>query len=125
VTASEPGRTDEAGRTWPNELELAVLDRLAEQEPSLRPSLEGLDVLSREFTHVCSFTTFHRREARTGALELWAVALAAPIHVPGVPNGLSAVLFCTGGRPDCLEIFTHGGEHWEGAYEGFSIGETG
>src|SRR5262245_50013108 len=43
------------------------------------------------------------------------------IHVPGVPNGMGAVLFCSGWQPECLEIYTYGEERWDGVYNGFSI----
>src|SRR5690606_1594025 len=39
------------------------------------------------------------------------------VAVSGVPSGLGAVLFCRGLRPDFLEIFTYGEEHWGGTYD--------
>jgi hypothetical protein len=36
---------------------------------------------------------------RDGPLHLGVV-----ISMPGVPNGLAAILFCTGTQPNCLEI---------------------
>jgi len=44
--------------------------------------------------------------------------------MPGVPNGMGAVLFCKGDWPRCLEVFTYGDGHWEGAYDGFAIEQT-
>lgn len=40
----------------PNKLELAILDRIATKNLSLRPYLRNLHVLSREFTDVGSYT---------------------------------------------------------------------
>jgi hypothetical protein len=34
---------------------------------------------------------------------------------------MGAVLFCRGGRPECLEIVTFGDATWDGAFAGFSI----
>ena len=44
--------------------------------------------------------------------------------MPGVPNGMGAVLLLKGGMPECLELFTYGDDHWEGVYDGFSIEQT-
>jgi hypothetical protein len=41
--------------------------------------------------------------------------------VPGLVNGMGALLFCRSGRPKCLETYTFGGEHWDGTFVGFSI----
>jgi len=46
------------GQIKPNEFELAILERLASKEPSVRGSVGQLHVLSRKFTGVGSFTTF-------------------------------------------------------------------
>lgn len=44
--------------------------------------------------------------------------------MPGVPNGMGAVLFCKGDRPQFLEVFTHGDDYWESVYDGFAIEPT-
>src|SRR5262249_24409137 len=111
------------GQIKPNEFELAILERLACKEPSLRASIGRLHVLSREFTGVGSFTNFACEESSAGAPEQ-RVDLDAQIKMPGVPNGMGAVLFCKGGRPKCLEVFTYGDDHWEGVYDGFAIEQT-
>lgn len=111
------------GQTEPNELELAILGRLARQEPSSLPSLRDLHVLSREYTGVGSFTKFHREESGAEA-DNRQVSLEALIRMPKVPSGLGAVLFCEGMQADCLEIFAYGEEHGDGVYDGFSIDAT-
>lgn len=108
------------GQTTPNEFELAILDRLAESEPSIQGSIGELHVLSREFTGVGSFTNFVCEEAQPGPPED-RVVLDAMIQMPGVPNGMGAVLVRKGGRPQCLEVFTYGDDRWEGVYGGFAI----
>jgi hypothetical protein len=108
------------GQTKPNEFELAILDRLVRQEPSIEAPLGELHVISREFTGVGSFTRFMCLESTPAALEDH-VGLDALIKMPGVPNGMGAVLFRKGGQPQCLEIFTYGDDHWEGVYDGFAI----
>ncbi len=111
------------GQVKPNEFELAILERLATKEPSIRGSVGQLHVLSREFTGVGSFTKFACEESSDGAPDQH-VGLDDLIKVPGVPNGMGAVLFCKGGRPQCLEVFTYGDDHWEGVYDGFAIEQT-
>jgi hypothetical protein len=50
-----------------------------------------------------------------------ALSLDALIVMPNVENGMGAVLFCQGGRPDCLEIVTFGDASWDGVFDGYSI----
>jgi hypothetical protein len=109
------------GQLKPNEFETALLKRFATQDPSL--SIDSLHVLSRKFTGVGSFTTF----LCGGSVETkWDrhLKLNAVISMPGVPNGLDAVLFCTGNQPNCLEISSFGDEYWDGVYDGFVVRET-
>ncbi len=111
------------GQSQPNDFELAILERLAVQKPSLRRAVDGLIVLSREFTGVGSFTKFKCDESTSSTPER-QVGLDGLIRMPGVPNGLGAVLFYIGEQLKCLEVYTYGDEHWDGAYDGFSILET-
>ncbi len=108
------------GQIAPNEFELALLDRLASKEPALRRAVEHLRVLSREFTAVGSYTNFACEDAATTGPDK-QLGLDALIAMPGVPNGMGAVLFCKGDTPQCLEVFAYGDDHWEGVYEGFTI----
>ena len=109
------------GQLLPNEFELAILSRMSEEHPSLRPFLGQLHVLNREYTGVGSFTNFD-----TDAEE-WDrdISLNAMISMPNIPNGLGAVLFCQGDRPKCLEIYAFGDDRWDGLFDGFSIGKSG
>jgi hypothetical protein len=111
------------GQIKPNEFELAILKRLASRDASIRPSIDQLHVLSREFTGVGSFTNFACEDASADTSE-HQVSLDALIEMPGVPNGMGAVLFCKGDRPKCLEVFTYGNDPWEGVYDGFTIEQT-
>jgi hypothetical protein len=109
------------GQLEPNEFEMALLKHFAAQDPALL--IDGLHVLSRKFTGVGSFTNFLCH----GSAEVkWdrTVDLDATIVMPGVPNGLGAVLFCTGRHPNMLEIYTYGSERWEGLYDGFALRES-
>jgi hypothetical protein len=112
------------GQIKPNEFELAILEHLARNEPSLRGSIAQLHVLSREFTGVGSFTTFACEKLTADAPRQQISLDDAIITMPGVPNGMGAVLFCKAGRPTCLEVYTYGNEHWEGVYDGFTIEQT-
>jgi hypothetical protein len=108
------------GQIKPNELELAILERLARQEPSIRESAGQLHVVSPKFTGVASFTRFACEESSADAPDQ-QIGLDDVIKMPAVPNGMGAVLFCKGGRPHCLEVYTYGNDRWEGVYDGFAI----
>ena len=107
------------GQLEPNDFELAILERIALEHPSLRARLSKLHVLSREFTGVGSFTTFRVDQSVPEDSEHFG--LSALISVPGVAHGLGAVLFCRSGHPSCLEIHAFGESLWDGVYAGFSI----
>ncbi len=107
------------GQTTPNEFERAILARLANEQPSLRPFPDRLHVLSRKYTGVGSFTQFLCREDGPKADQQFC--LNSRIRMPGVPNGLGAVLDCKGDEPIILEIFTYGDERWDGVHEGFVL----
>ncbi len=111
------------GQIKPNDFELAILERLASKEPSLLGAVGQLHVLSREFTGVGSYTNFACEDSSDNAPDK-LVGLDGLITMPGVPNGLGAVLFCKGNRPHFLEVFTYGDDHWEGVYDGFAIEQT-
>ncbi|MGI8980372.1 MAG: hypothetical protein ACR2FY_14185 [Pirellulaceae bacterium] len=110
------------GQLKPNDFELAILQRLVRQEPSSEEFAQRLHVLSREFTGVGSFTNFKCDESATDVPERH-LGLDALINMPGVPNGMGAVLFCKGNQPRCLEVYTYGDNHWDGVYDGFTIEE--
>jgi hypothetical protein len=111
------------GQTEVNDFELAILERLAQVRPSLRPLLPKLHVLSREFTGVGSYTNFSC-SGHSADLGNDRIGFDGLILMPGIPNGMGAVLFCEGGVPKCLETYTFGTEHWDGVYSGFSIARS-
>ena len=104
------------GQQEPNELELAILERMATRHPTLREHLGQLHVLSREFTGVGSFTAFICESSEPKS----HIGMDGIIHIPDAPSGLGAVLFLRGGRPECLEVFSYV-EPWDGTFDGFSI----
>jgi hypothetical protein len=108
------------GQLTPNDFETAILERIALKNPALRAHFSRLHVLSREFTGVGSYTNFRIPEANAQETRTH-LALDALIIMPNVENGMGAVLFCRGGRPECLEIVTFGDALWDGVFEGFSI----
>ena len=102
-----------------NEFELAILHNIAKDEPALLPIITVLNVLSREFTGVGSFTNF---SCETTVPELGNNKIGSPtIVMPNIRSGLGAVLFCESGKPSFLEVYTYGSDEWDGNYEGFSI----
>jgi hypothetical protein len=108
------------GQLKPNDLEVAILARMAKQEPFLADFIERLQVLSRQFTGVGSFTNFKCDQSAVETPRRH-VSLDALITMPRVPNGLTAVLFLNGAYPECLEICTFGDDLWDGVYDSFAI----
>ena len=115
------------GQLQPNTFEVALLEQIAAQYPGIGEGLSRivptLRVLSRKFTGVGCFTDF-QGEDTCFKLGDQSFAFDGLIIMPGVPNGLGAILFCEYGKPKMLEIHTYGDEHWEGDFEGFSINRT-
>jgi hypothetical protein len=99
---------------------MALLERIADSLPELRPLLGKLHVLSREYTGVGCYTNFMAIEPNPN-LPNSMPPVEAHIEMPGVPSGLSAYLAIDRGSPRFLEIVTYGGEYWDGCYEGFSL----
>ena len=108
------------GQITPNDLELAILTCLAKKDPALLPFIGSLHVLSREYTGVGGYTRIKTRVTESKIADQ-QLGLDNPITVPGVPNGLGAVLVCEGGVPTLLELFTYGSDLWDGLYDGFTI----
>jgi len=110
------------GLLQPNELEQAILDRIAKDESWLQMPAAGLHVLSREFTGVGGYTKFlcdlpeSANDPHPG--------LKPEIRLPKVPSGMGAVLWCRANQPSCLEVYTYGDELWDGTYEGFYLDES-
>ena len=109
-----PGQLDVNG------FERALLEHMARDWPSLSPLIPHLHVLSREFTGVGSYTNFAPADG-SNDLGNERIGLEGLIAMPGVPNGMGAVLFCDGGVPKVLETYTFGLDHWDGVYTGFTI----
>ena len=112
------------GQLQANSFEVALIlsisaDNPAEGEP-LRRIVPELRVLSRTFTGVGSFTSFHC-EIVCPLLAEKRLSLNRLIAMPGVPDGMGAVLFCERGKPKTLEVFTYGEQHWDGEHEGFVV----
>lgn len=108
------------GQVMPNALENAALLRIGEGAPSVLPFLKDLHVLSRTYTGVGCFTEFlcpgtpHTpRESPLG--------MTGMIRLRQVANGMGAVLWCRLGRPQCLELYTFGGDAWDGTFDKFEI----
>lgn len=110
------------GQPTPNELELAILRKLAEKNELPRPPFEHYHVLSRKYTIVGSYTNFHWADiARDDQVTGGRLDLEVAINVPGLEYGLGAILWFNKGLPASLEIFAYCEERWDGTFEGFSI----
>jgi hypothetical protein len=89
-------------------------------QPEANIDVPKLHVLIREYTGVGSFTNFNPAKAEEGAPRT-IFDLPGVITVGGVPNGLGALLMLRAGRPECLEIYTFGSDHWDGTFDAFSL----
>jgi hypothetical protein len=102
-----------------NEFELALVSRLLPEIPGVVPNPRDLRVRARSFTDTSSLTIFelpnevgYGQRGHVGPLE---------IAMPGMPDGLWAVLFTVEGKPACLEISTFKDMPWDGTYAGYVI----
>jgi len=105
----------------PNELESAIMMRMAVDVPALNMLIGKLHVLSREFTGVGSFTNFAVDISSADLPDGFIGLNSASISIPGVPSGLVAELAIESGSPRFLELVTYGSEPWDGTFAGFSI----
>ena len=104
-----------------NDVESAIVRRIALSEPALAPLIDRLRVLSRERTGAGSYTDFAvDPDLASPALGNRKLILGALIVVPGLANGMGGALLCADGRPECLEMFTFD-ECWDGTFMGFRI----
>ena len=104
------------------EFERAILDRIWKEQPEIRTPLEDLPVVAREYTPCGCYTDFEtdnpeRPQTRHVGIDL--------IEVPGVENGMCAILILREWQPLSLELVTFGGEAWDGGFEGFEIRGAG
>jgi hypothetical protein len=108
-----------------NEFERAVLNHMRDQLPALSPTISELRLSHRELTGVGSFTNFANHDAKVPVPTDGPLALDVHILMPGVQNGLGALLFFNADSITSLEIFTYGDDGWSGNWEGFSFAEHG
>ncbi len=114
------------GQLKPNELEMAILERIVANNPGLKLDLPRLHVLSRKYTGVGSFTEFltshsHTTPPAAGTVARHTVRALANIIIPGLQYGLGNIAFLLGDELKTLELYTYGDEKWDGTYEGFRI----
>jgi hypothetical protein len=115
MTVMRPGQID------PSELEIALIERYALENPDAHLSVSDLRVLSRTFTVVGSYTDFLIKDrAKTGARRV--MHAKALVTIPGLQNGLGTVAFLEGDKL-VLELYTFG-ERWDGLFGGFAIVTT-
>lgn len=112
------------GQLTPNDLESAILLKISATHPAANLDVSKLHVLSREYTGVGSYTTFSNSRTEEAAKKSM-LDLPGLIQVTGVANGMGAILWMRGGRPDCLEIYTFGPDNWDGTFESFSLPSDG
>jgi hypothetical protein len=107
------------GQLTPNELEVALLERLLAENPDVHLDIPKMHVLSREYTGVGSFTNFiSKSNLMAGARRVLPINVV--VLIPGIERGLGAVMFFQHGQPDMLEIVTYD-ERWDGVYDGFRL----
>lgn len=103
-----------------NPLETAILERMAEQMPSLAPLLPKLIVTSRELTGAGSYTDFAPQAGAAFDPDKNPFDLDLFILIPGVEIGLGALLFFSSDSIKFLEIYCCGNA-WYGNWEGYSL----
>ncbi len=106
------------GQLHPNELEKALLERLASENPDAQISIAQLHVLSRKFTGVGCFTEFLVK-GQPPALRR-VLELAVHVTIPGLQHGLGVVAFREEDKLT-LELYSFGDEMWDGVFDGFAV----
>jgi hypothetical protein len=112
------------GQLQANEFEVAVLERISADLPCIHPLILKLHVLSREFTGVGSDTNFAALPETVFGSSKSPISLSSRILMPGVANGMGALLFFEPSRSLVLETYTFGDDFWDGDYTGFSLQST-
>jgi hypothetical protein len=115
------GAVMRSGQLTLNDFETAILRQISHDNPKVLKTISDLQVLSREFTGAGSYTTFRRAKQSDRRTH---VGLDVLIEMPGVPNGMGAVLFLVESMPAELEIYTYGGDSWDGQFDGFALVAT-
>ena len=100
------------------EFECAILDHIGRQYPDVQRALERLSVIRRHNTPCGSYTDFEETPPDSPSTRHVGIDL---ITVPGVENGMCAILFLRESQPMFLEPVTFGGENWDGTFDGFTI----
>ncbi len=100
------------------EFERAILDHIGRENPDVERALERLSVVRREYTPCGSYTDFEEITPDSPSTRDVGIGL---ITVPGVKNGMCAILFLRDSHPMFLELVTFGGEDWDGGFDGFEI----
>jgi hypothetical protein len=100
--------------------ECAILELMGSDRESLRRLIPHIQVIKREFTGAGSYADVACPESAPDLGDAH-IGVDVLISVPGVPNGMGAVLFCKAGAPTLLELYTFGGESWNGVADGFSF----
>lgn len=107
------------GQLHPNEFEIALLERIAADNPDAELSICDLHVLSREFTGVGCFVSFLiKGRPNTGAR--CVLDSDAAVTIPGLQCGLGVAAFLEGSTLT-LETYTFGDEKWDGVFDGFTL----
>jgi hypothetical protein len=103
-----------------NQLELKVLEHIAQSNHCLNNLIGNLRVSERKFTGCGSYTDF---ETASAAINIPNddFTLDALISMPDIKNGMGATLFVKDNYISFLEIYVFGGEPWDGTFENFSL----
>jgi len=107
------------GQRHLNELEIALIERIALENPNDHLSVGNLQVLQRTYTCVGSFTDFLVKD-RPKTAERRVIGTKACVIIPGLQRGLGVVAFLEGNTL-MLELCAFGDEYWDGLFEGFTL----
>jgi hypothetical protein len=107
------------GQLHANELELALLERVLEENPQAGFAIPDLRIHKRELTGVGSFTYF-KVQGRSRVLPRKVLTASASVMIPGLQHGLGFVVFLEGNQLT-LETYSFAGEKWDGQIQSFVI----
>ena len=106
-----------------NELEIAVLERVAQKYPSLRKHFPYLNVKNRQITGVGMYVNFNYTSSNPiEDIQLLNASLSTNenIIIDNLKYGLGYEIDITEGKINYIEFVTYG-EEWDGTVKNFSF----
>lgn len=109
-----------------NKLEIAIIEDIAKEYPSIKSHIPRLQVESRENTGVGMYVNLNYNHLDESLIRLKDGTLSTNeiIVIDSLENGLGFVLDVSNGLINFIELFTYGDEFWDGEFSSFKFEKT-